>query len=206
MAEGLEVADLSFRYPRSKTAVLGDIRFRIGSGVNAAIVGPNGSGKSTLLNLLSGLFVPATGSITIDGVHVGSVKESIATVGNTSELFDYLTAEENSRFVNRFLGLSWNPVDFSELIERYGLRAHEHERIANLSRGTRKKVQMVVALMTNPRMVLADEPLDGLDAAGIEAWSDDCRRFNSGGGIVLSALHDKGYVSANCSAVVELGN
>ena len=158
-----------------------DVSLSCERGVIHAVIGPNGAGKSTLINLLSGDLKPTSG-ILIDGLDVtgsGSSQMSLLGVGRSyqrSNIYPSLTVAENcniavqSRFEisMRFLGaVSAYPeveVGTKRVLERVGLESVVHKKVSQLSHGEQRQVEIALALATNPKVLLLDEPLAGMGA------------------------------------------
>jgi branched-chain amino acid transport system ATP-binding protein/branched-chain amino acid transport system permease protein len=148
-----------------------------------ALIGPNGAGKTTAFNLVSGLFPPDSGTITLDGRSIAGLKpENITAAGvgrsfQITNLFSGLSAQENlrlavqARSAKRFAvwssteSLADVTADTAELIAFLGLSGIEQAEAASLSYGGQRLLDMGVALATRPRILLLDEPLAGLAVA-----------------------------------------
>lgn len=171
----VEIDDLEFRYGNDGFG-LSVAELRIPAGETVALVGPSGCGKSTLLNLLAGIENPGRGEIRVDGQELTGLSDStrrafrISTIGmvfQEFELLDYLNVEENIRlpfFLNPTQRqASGATVDVNELAESLGLKLQLTRRIDQLSHGERQRVAIGRALITNPSLLLADEPTGNLD-------------------------------------------
>ena len=143
-----------------------------------ALLGPNGAGKTTTLRMVAGLLRPDAGSISVLGIDAladpVAAKRVIAWVSDEPMIYDKLTPFEFLEFV---AGL-WN-IDAAtaeprarELIDWLGLAPHAHERCQGLSKGMRQKVALAGALVHEPRLIILDEPLTGLDAGSARLVKD----------------------------------
>ncbi|MFT5092068.1 MAG: putative ABC transport system ATP-binding protein [Porticoccaceae bacterium] len=173
----LEIDDLEFRYQVDGFG-LRVASLRIAAGETVALVGPSGCGKTTLLNLLAAIAVPSKGNIRIDGRELTFMNDaarrafrisSVGMVFQEFELLDYLNVEEN--ILLPFLLNSSQRIrhesraDVAELAESLGLTSLLQRRIDRLSHGERQRVAIARALITNPQLLLADEPTGNLDPA-----------------------------------------
>ncbi len=170
----IRVRDLAFAYP-------GGFRLRVpafdlGGTERVAVVGPSGSGKTTLLRLVAGIEAPASGTVEVDGVAIGGLADRerrafraarIGFVFQGFELLDHLTARDNILYpvlVSDRLPLDRAVRARAEaLAEAAGIGALIGRRPAALSQGERQRVAICRALVTRPRIVLADEPTGNLD-------------------------------------------
>jgi len=158
-----------------------------------ALLGPNGAGKTTTLRMVAGLLRPDAGRIRVCGVDAladpAAAKQLTAWLPDEPLLYDKLTPLEYLEFV---AGLWSVPPDTAarqaqDLLDRLGLRPHQHERCEGFSRGMRQKVVLAGALLHDPRLLILDEPLTGLDAAAARDVKDLLRaRVQAGTGIVLT--------------------
>ena len=171
----IEIENLRFRYPRSD--FLPDLpRLNVAKGEKVAIVGPSGCGKTTLLNLMAGIVVPDSGSVSVDEKPVSSLSDSerrnfrIAGIGmvfQQFELVEYLDAKENILLpfsINRTLKLDSTVREKAlALAQAMGLGEKLKRRATQLSQGEQQRVAICRAMITNPKIILADEPTGNLD-------------------------------------------
>ena len=158
-----------------------------------ALLGPNGAGKTTTLRMVAGLLRPDAGRIRVCGVDAladpAAAKQLTAWLPDEPLLYDKLTPLEYLEFV---AGLWSVPPDLAvrraqDLLDRLGLRPHQDERCEGFSRGMRQKVVLAGALLHDPRLLILDEPLTGLDASAARDVKDLLRaRVQAGTGIVLT--------------------
>jgi ABC-2 type transport system ATP-binding protein len=160
-----------------------------------ALVGPNGAGKTTTLRVVVGLLKPDAGSIRIGGIDALSdpvaAKQITAWLSDEPMIYDKLTPYEYLEFV---AGL-WR-IDPAvaqgrarELIGWLGLEPHAHERCEGFSRGMRQKVALAGALVHDPKLIILDEPLTGLDAGTARQVKDVLRGRVREGGTVIMTTH-----------------
>lgn len=147
----------------------------VACGEALALVGPSGAGKSTLLGLLAGSLQPAAGTISVAGAALDTLDgralrahrlRHVGELQQDAPLVPYLTAAENVGLPLRLLGRDRAPA--SDLLAVLGLSGRAHHRPAALSVGERRRVALAQALVQRPRVVLADEPLAGLDAGSAD--------------------------------------
>jgi putative ABC transport system ATP-binding protein len=199
----IRIRDLDFTYPT------GEFRLRIPQlslppGSHAAVVGPSGSGKTTLLNLISGVLIPQAGRVWVGELEITSMEEAarrafrvrhIGMVFQEFELLEYLTVLDNILLpyrLSRRLRLEPAVRRRAEaLAARVAIADKLRRHVDCLSFGERQRVGLCRALVTEPRLVLADEPTAGLDPAGkalvMEALLNDT---HSRGATLVTVTHD----------------
>lgn len=173
----IQIDDLQFDYGGDGFC-LNIPHITIGPAERVSLIGPSGSGKSTLLSLISGAAIPSRGKIRIDDTWIHALPDSgrrrfriskIGFVFQDFELIEYLSVAENIRlpyWLNR--SLKWDgqaKIRLNQLVEITGLSDKLRRKPEQLSRGERQRVAICRALITNPRIILADEPTASLDAA-----------------------------------------
>lgn len=172
----LQVTDVKkeFSTPQGPLLILEDVSCVIKKGEKVAIIGPSGSGKSTLLSLIGLLDTPTSGSITIGGVPVNSLREveqarlrnqQIGFIFQSFELISPFTVEENIVAPLEIGAKEISPDELTELVGKLGLRERRHAMPQTLSGGEKQRVAIGRALMNKPALILADEPTGSLDRA-----------------------------------------
>jgi ABC-2 type transport system ATP-binding protein len=188
-ASALRLRGLTKRFDRVAVDAL-DLSVRAGEFY--ALVGPNGAGKTTTLRMVAGLLKPDAGSVGIFGIDALSdpvaAKQMMAWVSDEPMIYDKLTPLEYLEFVAGLWGIAPKTAQATadELLVSLGLEPHMSERCEGFSKGMRQKVALAGALVHDPRLIILDEPLTGLDA--------------------LSARHVKGLlgdrVRAGCTVIM----
>lgn len=182
MAYILEVADITrqFTTPRKVLTVLGDINFKVESGLSLAIIGSSGSGKSTLLGLCAGLDQPTAGRIKLAGSWLDELDEDgrarlrnkkVGFIFQDFQLIPTLTALENVMIPMELLGLKNVEEKASHWLKRVGLGERMHHYPNELSGGEQQRVSLARAFANEPEILFADEPTGNLDettGTGIE--------------------------------------
>lgn len=166
-SSALEVLGLTKRFDR---LAVDSLDLTIHAGEFYALVGPNGAGKTTTLRMVAGLLRPDAGSVSIFGIDAlenpVAAKQVMAWVSDEPMVYDKLTPLEYLEFVAGLWGIAPSvskPVA-EELLNSLGLEPHRHERCEGFSKGMRQKVALAGALVHDPRLIILDEPLTGLDA------------------------------------------
>lgn len=198
VAEGLRVR-------RGGRVVLDRCDLRLGPGLTV-LRGANGSGKSSLLRALAGILRCTSGQVRIAGHDLEAAPEEarreLAYVPETPDLFPYLSARELLEVIADLRGGS---VDEAlAVMAALGLEGREDERIATLSLGQRRKVTIAAAACAAPRVLLLDEPFNGLDVDALAALGELLTRWAGEGRAVLIATHDLAPLAGLDVTVVSL--
>ena len=167
--------DVTRRYGEGETAVdaLRGVSVEVPKGKLTAVMGPSGSGKSTLMHILAGLDKPTSGSVTIAGTEITTLKDSDLTklrrshIGFVFQFFNLLpmlTADENIRLPLSIAGQKPDKEFYDQLIASVGLGDRLAHRPAELSGGQQQRVAVARALVSRPTVVFADEPTGNLDS------------------------------------------
>ncbi len=178
-----------FEQGPSKIHALTDVDLEIESGDFICLSGPSGSGKTTLLNLIGGLDSPTAGEITVDDERVDLMNKAdlaemrlrkIGFVFQAYNLIPVLTARENVEMVMQMQGVAHKQrkQKAMSILQEVGLAGMEDRRPAELSGGQQQRVAVARAIVSNPSLVLADEPTANLDSITAEKLLDLMRRMN----------------------------
>ena len=203
-APALEIKGLSAGY--NHTSALEDVALQVPQGEITGIIGPNGSGKSTLFKVILGLLRPWKGEVSVFGKPSRS-QQSLVGYMPQMELvdWDYPVTVSDVALMGRYgrLGLLRRPtrtdrMAAEETLERVGMSHLRQRLIGELSGGQRRRVLLARALADNPRLLLLDEPLSGLDATAQHQLLDIVRDLNAGGTSVVLSTHDLSCVSSAC--------
>ena len=197
MTDGLALATrgLQKRYG-SRTALVG-LDLSVPSGVVYGFLGPNGAGKTTTMRLLTGLIHPDAGTIEVLGRPFGrGDRHRLFEVGALIEspsFYPYLSARENLRSLAA-AGAQTTRSRIEELLEMVGLRDRARDKVQTYSLGMKQRLGIAAALLSDPRLLLLDEPSNGLDPAGIVAMRETLKRLATSGKTVFVSSHILGEV------------
>ena len=176
--------------PRS-TASISTVR----AGEFYALLGPNGAGKTTTLRMVAGLLRPDAGTIRVAGIDAladpVAAKRIMAWISDEPMIYDKLTPREYLEFVAGLWGIepALAEARAQELLDWLGLAPHAHERCEGFSKGMRQKVALAGALVHEPRLIILDEPLTGLDAGSARQVKTVLRERVRAGGTVIMTTH-----------------
>ncbi len=184
----IEVVDLRKRY-RKATAVDG-LTFQVPDGRITGFLGPNGAGKTTTLRILLGLVHPTAGSATIDGRAYRELDAPIHHVGAVLETSNYHPKRSGRRHLRVLCaagGLAASRAD--EVLDLVGITNAADREVGGYSLGMHQRLSVAGALLGEPRLLVLDEPANGLDPEGIRWLRDLLRRFVAGGSTVFISSH-----------------
>jgi heme exporter protein A len=174
--------------------ILQDVHLDIPQGSFVALLGANGAGKSTLLKLLATLTAPTEGGLSLFGASVrhdtARARSQIGLIGHQSMLYRDLTARENLEFFARLYAVP-NPKDrATTLLDAMGLVDRANDAVKTFSRGMTQRLAIARALVHRPKLLLADEPFDGLDAPSSRELENLLLQLHEAGRTIILANHD----------------
>ena len=185
----MEIKNLSFCYPKHSDSVFSDFNLQLQPGRIYGLLGPNGAGKSTLLYMMAGLLTPDKGQVILDGVDVRkrrpSIMREIFLVPDEFELPNVTLQQyikTNSVFYPRF-----SKDDMNIYLQTFGMTLDV--QLGALSLGQRKKIFMSFAMATHTKLLLMDEPTNGLDIPGKRQFRDFIRQGISSERIFVISTH-----------------
>ena len=193
----------------NEVIALDNVSFDIKSGEVVGLVGSNGAGKTTLLRLMSGVYRPSSGSVTLgDDTPVHLMRDHLGVVPESTGLYSRLTAWENIRYHSRLYGIddsvSWKrtlkfaqSLDMEENLSRY---------TKGFSRGMRQKTALLRALAHGPKVLLLDEPTAGLDITSARTVRSLVEQIKLEGGTVVYSTHQLFEAQQVCDRIIIIHN
>ena len=192
MPDGLALATRGLRKAYGKRTALDGLDLSVPEGVVYGFLGPNGAGKTTTMRLLTGLIHPDAGSIELLGQPFArSDRRRLFEVGalvETPAFYPYLSGRANLRELAAS-GPKATRSRIDELLELVGLRDRANDPVSRYSLGMKQRLGIAGALLSDPRLLLLDEPANGLDPAGIVAMRDTLRHLAASGKTVFVSSH-----------------
>ncbi len=197
-----------FHKTYDRTVAVEGISFQIRPGEILGLVGPNGAGKTTTMRALAGILAPTRGRLLVDGHDVVrdavAAKAALAYVPDNPNLFESLTVWEHLQFVaSAYRVRDWKPKAES-LLSQFELVPKRDALASELSRGMRQKVAICCGYLHDPRAILLDEPLTGLDPRGIRTMQDSIRLRAESGAAIMVSSHLLSLVEDLCTTVLIL--
>ena len=200
-APPLEARGLTKRF--GSTTAVDDLTFAIEPGRITGFLGPNGAGKTTTLRMLLGLVHPTGGDALVEGVPYRKLREPTRAVGAVLEASSYhptRSGRNHLRVLATAAGLPAARAD--ETLEQVELAAVGRRRVETYSLGMRQRLSVAAALLGDPRLLVLDEPANGLDPEGIRWLRTFLRSFAGGGGTVFISSHVLAEVAQLADEVV----
>ena len=196
-ADGFALTTRGLEKSYGSRVALAGLDLSVPSGVVYGFLGPNGAGKTTTMRLLTGLITPDAGSIEVLGRPFGRRdRHRLFEVGALIEspsFYPYLSGRENLRALAA-TGAPTPAGRVEELLELVGLRERARDKVQGYSLGMKQRLGIAAALLSDPRLLLLDEPANGLDPAGIVAMRATLRHLAASGKTVLISSHILGEV------------
>jgi len=185
-----------------------DLTFTVNPGEIVGLVGANGAGKTTTLRAITGILRPTAGTIHVSGHDIQkepvAAKNQFAYIPDTIHPYDLLTVTEHLHFIALAYRIKDAEKKYTALLQELELVDKKNEIASNLSRGMLQKLSLACAFLREPRVVILDEPLTGLDPRGIRNIKESIRRRAASGTAFLLSSHLLVLVEALCDQVLIL--
>jgi ABC-2 type transport system ATP-binding protein len=201
----IELINLTKRYDR--VLAVDHLNLQVGAGEIFGFIGPNGAGKTTTIRMMGGLLLPTAGFIRIDGISMADapveVKRRIGFIPDRPYLYEKLTGME-------FLSFSAQLYDISdivlqekseELLRMFALFNWRHELIEAYSHGMKQRLIIAAALLHDPKVIIVDEPMVGLDPAAVKMVKGILRRLAEQGKTIFMSTHTLSVAENLCDRI-----
>ena len=185
-----------------------DISFRMAPGEIVGFLGPNGAGKSTTVKIITGMLRPDEGRVLFEGNNIRddmvTFRAAIGYVPEEAHLYSYLSGLEYLQLVGRLRGIGEALIEAkaTRLLKLLNLESWQYSPISSYSKGMRQRVLLAAALLHDPRLLIFDEPLSGLDVVSSRLFKDLIELLAAEGKAVLYISHVLEVVERVCSRVV----
>ncbi len=184
----LEVRNLTKRY--GKTVAVDDLSFTVEAGQVTGFLGPNGSGKTTTMRALLGLLRPSGGEALVEGASPTSMVDPLRTIGAALEATAFHPGRSGRNHLRTLAAASRIPFSrVEEVLEMVELTGDAKRRVKGYSLGMRQRLALAAALLGDPRILILDEPANGLDPKGMRWLRDLLRGQAAAGRTVLVSSH-----------------
>lgn len=202
----LEVDSISRSFGPLKA--LDNVSLKVGTGEVYGLLGPNGSGKSTLMKMMLGLMKPDTGTIKVDGIDVQKnplqVRRMVGYVPESPRIYEFLTAIEYLDFIADIhqMDIHAKKERISEFLRAFELEGRENEMLSGYSQGMKQKAVITAALIHKPKLLIMDEPLNGLDPRSARIVKDLIHQLSKEGVSTIFSTHILEIAEAVCDRIV----
>ncbi|EAE1811034.1 ABC transporter ATP-binding protein [Listeria monocytogenes] len=188
-----------------KREIIKGISFEVMPGEVFGFLGPNGAGKTTTIRMIVGLIKPTSGTILIGGKDIRKnfteAMRGLGSIVENPEFYSFLTGQENLAYFAR-MDSSIKKERIQEVTELVGLEKRINDRVSTYSLGMRQRLGIAQALLSNPKLLILDEPTNGLDPSGIHEMRDFIRALARNEGIsVLVSSHLLSEIELLCDRV-----
>jgi ABC-2 type transport system ATP-binding protein len=204
----LEARELSKSY--ASVPAVKDVTFSLSPGQVLGCLGPNGSGKSTTVKMLTGLLEPTRGKVLFDGQNIQEdlvgFRKCLGYVPEEPNLYPYLSGREYLELVGTLRGMPRSSLErkIDTLLDLFSLHSHRHSSIASYSKGMRQRILLIAALMDDPKLLIFDEPLSGLDVTTALVLKNLIKTLGQQGKAVFYCSHVLEVVEQVCSHLLIL--
>ncbi|MGP4071659.1 ABC transporter ATP-binding protein [Piscibacillus sp. B03] len=202
----LETVDLRKVYKRNIAA--DDVNLYLDKGESVGLLGPNGAGKSTTISMISTLLKPTAGEVKWHGESVirnpSLIRNVLGVVPQEIALYEELTARENLKFFGKIYGLKGKQLDqkIDDVLEIVGLKERQKELVKTYSGGMKRRINIAVALLHEPDIIMMDEPTVGIDPQSRHYILEMVRKLNEEKGMtVLYTSHYMEEVEKLCDRI-----
>ena len=202
----LEVRDLSKSFGGNE--VLHGISFSVESGNALGLLGRNGAGKTTTIRILMNVFKGNAGSVLLDGKPFDPAKHQIGYMPEERGLYPKKTVSEQLIYLGMLRGLSAKKAkeNMKKWLAKMEVSEYENWKLETLSKGNQQKVQLAQTLITDPKIIILDEPFSGLDPVNSQILKDVISEQIQQGKLVIFSSHQMSYVEEFCQQIAILNH
>ena len=190
-----------------KNLAVKDLNFEVKDGEVFGLLGINGAGKTTTFRMITGLLDKTSGEITFNGKKIDySVTDEIGFLTEERSLLTKLTVFEQARLYGGLKGLTEELIEerLDYLLDRLGIKEYKNRKIKELSKGNQQKIQLIMAIINKPKLLILDEPFSGLDPINIELFKSLILELKEGGASIIFSSHRMDHVEFFCESLVIL--
>ena len=186
-----------------------DLSFEVKPGEIFGLLGVNGAGKTTTIRMITGILEPSSGEITLDDRPIDySVTDEIGFLTEERSLLTKLTVREQAIYYGVLKGMKEDEIlkRLDELLDKFKIPDYKDKKIKELSKGNQQKIQFIMAIINNPRLLILDEPFSGLDPFNVELFKDEIKELAKEGSMIIFSSHRMEHVELFCKKLVVLKN
>lgn len=207
MPTAVRLENINFSYSSSAALQVNNINLSITKGKRFGLFGPNGAGKTTLMSLISGLLTPNNGVITVLGkdrkTHQKDISKVLGFVPQDFSFYEELTPKENMEFFGAWYGLDAATIQqrTEALLRKMGLWEVNNKLVKTFSGGMKRRVNLAIAVMHQPQLLLLDEPTVGVDIQSRNAIIQFLKELNASGTTLVYTSHQLKEAEELCDEI-----
>ncbi|MDQ6610332.1 MAG: ATP-binding cassette domain-containing protein [Bacteroidota bacterium] len=200
----LEAKNIKKYYATQKA--VDDVSFSVTQGSIFGLLGPNGAGKTTLLRMITGIFFPDSGDILFEGNKFDAMKdvERIGYMPEERGLYKKMKIGEHAMYLAQLKGLSGSEANrlIKQWFVRLEMESWWNKKVEDLSKGMSQKLQFVITVVHNPKLIILDEPFSGLDPVNSNVIKDEIFNLAKNGATIIFSTHRMEQVEEICDHIV----
>ena len=184
-----------------------DLSFEVKDGEIFGLLGVNGAGKTTTFRMIMGLLDKTEGNITLNGKKIDySVSDEIGFLTEERSLLPSKTVLEQAVFYGVLKGLTEKEVEkrLEKYLEEFGITDYKNKKIKELSKGNQQKIQFIISIIHEPKLLILDEPFSGLDPINVEMFKKEILRLKKKGTIIIFSSHMMEHIEYFCDSLIIL--
>lgn len=203
----LKLINLTKRYNINSVPAVFDLNLKVNKGEIFGFIGPNGAGKTTTINMITGIIKPTDGSVIIDGVDILrdpiSCKSQIGYVPDNPDIYERLTGGEYLNFICDIFNVSTEKRNkkICEFTEKFSISNVLNNQIKTYSHGMKQKLVLTGAFVHEPKLLILDEPMVGLDPVAAKILKDEMKSHAEKGNTVFFSTHILDVAEKLCTNV-----
>ena len=196
----VELRDVSKTF--GKTAAVKDLNLTVPQGSIYGFIGPNGAGKTTTLRIITGIFFPDQGSVSVLGENVqAACSDRVGYLPEERGLYKRMKVREILRFFGDLKGAKNVSAEVDAWLDKLGLSDCAHRRVEALSKGMSQKVQFIATVIARPELLILDEPFSGLDPVNMDVIRSAVLDLRRQGATVILSTHDMSIAEKMCDFI-----
>ena len=184
-----------------------DLSFEVKDGEIFGLLGVNGAGKTTTFRMIMGLLDKTEGNITLNDKKIDySVSDEIGFLTEERSVLPSKTVLEQAIFYGVLKGLTEKEVEkrLDKYLEEFGITDYKNKKIKELSKGNQQKIQFIISIIHEPKLLILDEPFSGLDPINVEMFKKEILRLKKKGTIIIFSSHMMEHIEYFCDSLIIL--
>ena len=178
-----------------------NLSFTVKEGEIFGLLGVNGAGKTTTFRMIMGLLEPTEGNITLDSQKISyDITDNIGFLTEERSLLTKLTVKEQAIFYGNLKNMKKEEIlkRLDYLLDKYGISEYKDKKIKELSKGNQQKIQFILAILNEPKLLILDEPFSGLDPFNVELFKQEIIELSKKGSMIIFSSHRMEHVELFC--------